>query len=161
MAGTKIYHESSEFTFGEMVSYGGSIIFTTGINNNFVPKIYQFESNDLNPQLIHSYAANSTNGPSVQIIGFNGNQMYLSSNLGAIGREMYKLQVDVNTSNNDISLLKAPYLLIPAGDRRFQIEKAEMNDLLDLKLMDLQGKLIWSDKIYGIETFQLLSLIHI
>ncbi|MBK7427526.1 MAG: hypothetical protein IPI60_11120 [Saprospiraceae bacterium] len=155
LAGTKIYHESTEFTFGEMVSYGGSIIFTTGINNNFVPKIYQFESNDLNPQLIHSYAANSTNGPSVQIIGFNGNQMYLSSNLGAIGREMYKLQVDVNTSNNDISLLKAPYLLIPAGDRRFQIEKAEMNDLLDLKLMDLQGKLIWSDKIYGNETFQL------
>src|SRR5690606_27787735 len=85
LAGTKVYHNSPDFTFGEMASYGGSIIFTTGINNSFVPKIYQFESGDLTPQIIHSFTANSTNGPSVQILGFNGNQMYFSSNLGAVG----------------------------------------------------------------------------
>jgi ELWxxDGT repeat protein len=158
LAGTKMYYDSPEFTFGEMVSYGGSIFFTTGINNNFVPKIYQFESDDLNPQIIHSYTANSTNGPSVQILGFNGNQMYFSSNLGAVGREMYKLQVDVNTASKEITLHDAPYLLLPAGDRTFKIDKAEMNDLLDLKLMDLQGKLIWSEKVYGNNSFQLPDL---
>lgn len=158
LAGTKEYHDSPEFTFGEMVSYGGSIIFTTGINNNYVPKISQFESNDLNPQIIHSYTANSTNGPSIQILGFNGNQMYFSSNLGNAGRELYKLQVDVNTSNRDLILSDAPYVLVPAGDRSFQIENAGLHDLLGLKLMDLNGKLLWSQQVFGNNSFRLPDL---
>lgn len=158
LAGTKVYHSSPDLTFGEMVSYGGSIIFTTGINNNFVPKIYQFESNDLNPQIIHSFTANSTNGPSVQILGFNGNQMYFSSNLGSIGRELYKLRVDVNVSNKDVLISDIPYAIIPAGDRSFRIENAGLYDLLELQLIDLQGKLIWSQHVSGNNSFQLPDL---
>lgn len=158
LAGTKEYYDSPDLTFGEMVSYGGSVFYTTGINNNFVPKIYQFESGDLSPQIIHSFTANSTNGPSVQILGFNGNQMYFSSNLGSAGRELYKLRVDVNVSNKDVLLPDTPYALVPTGDRSFKIENAEINDFLDIKLMELQGKLIWSDKVYGNETFRLPDL---
>lgn len=158
LAGTKVYHNSSDLTFGEMVSYGGSIIYTTGINNNFVPKIYQFESNDLNPQIVYTYTASSTNGPSIQILGFNGNQMYFSSNLGTAGRELYKLQVDVNTGSSEDILNNAPYILLPGGSRNFQIQNAKANDLLHLKLYDLQGKLFWFQQVYGNTSFPLPDL---
>ncbi len=154
LAGTKEYYNSPDITFGEMVSYGGSIFYTTGINNNFVPKIYQFESGDINPKIVHSYTANSTNGPSIQILGFKGNQMYFSSNLGAAGRELYKIQVDVNTGSNEALLNTASYTLHSAGSLTFQIQNAEANDLLELKMYDLQGKLFWSQQVHGNNSFQ-------
>ncbi|MEO6037420.1 MAG: hypothetical protein ABIQ93_03335, partial [Saprospiraceae bacterium] len=139
----------------QFLPYRNKIFFVSGVWNNFSPKIWESDLTAAGTKSIYDYTPTSTNGPSVVILGFVDNYLYFQSNLGTLGRELYRIQVDVAAATATPGALTSAYSLRYATPNHLgQILSDQDNEPLTLSLFDLQGRELQRLEVVSGETFQ-------
>lgn len=140
VAGTSILKNISESFVEQFVRYRNKIFFVSGISNSYEAKIWESDLSAAGTKSLYDYNVSSSIN-SVVILGFIDKYLYYQSDLGGVGRELYRLQIDVTDSATQPNGFTTAYSLeFYARSGTGRVTGDHPHESLTLRLFDTQGR---------------------
>lgn len=141
-AGTGVLKTINDIFVEQLVRYRDKIFFVSGTNNGFTPKIWTSDLSNAGTKTVYEYPGSSSIS-SIILLGFLDDYLYFQSNLDGVGRELYRIKVDVGVSTQQAPGITTAYKLEGAfGNEMYRILAPDENDKLDIGIFDMQGRLM-------------------
>lgn len=140
-----------------MIHYLEHVWYVVGTSNLFKPEIWHASLKTGVSSLLYAYTAGSSSGPSVLPLDLIGNKLYFVSNMGGVGRELYRLTVSQNTAVSDPVRPEIPYTLLTAGSPgMYRIGGVpDAGETLQVRIFGSNGQLAGSREIVTGSDFSL------
>ncbi len=123
------------------VQYNDNIFFAAGTSNGFSPYFYHLKNDFTSLDKFHSFNFDSNNGPSIIPIGVqNKSVFYISNSDPSIGRELYKISADVNTTVENTSTNKQPKIVL--SNKAITVVSNEISKDYEVSIYNLNGVLL-------------------
>lgn len=123
------------------IQYNDNVFFAAGTSNGFSPHFYHLKGDFTSLDKFHSFNFDSNDGPSIIPIGVQNKSVFYISNADPnIGRELYKISADVNTSIENTNSIHEPKAIIV--NNTLKLDYIEKSKNFDVTIYNCNGMVL-------------------
>jgi len=118
--------------------------FATGIKNGFEPILYNYDFDSKNLTEIKKFSQSSLQSNTIMILGVVGKRIFYLGNLDAsVGRELYYIETDINTSTDDVNAIPSDsyFNINKSGENLIVTNDQKSDERIHVSIHGMDGKL--------------------